>query len=123
MEDAEDDELRPADWARFLLAASGLPPRDRARDQQADLLGEDLRRQILGRVVDLDPRADAFEAALMEIVADSAQADGPIRGVALTVLQEWEQIARSPALRSFLLREALEAPRREERSRSRRRPS
>jgi hypothetical protein len=41
------NRVRPGDFARILLAASGSPPRARARDQQADLAGEALQKRIL----------------------------------------------------------------------------
>lgn len=101
------DDPRPADWARLLLASAGGPPRARARDQEADRLGEDLRRQALRRLIDLDPDGAELDQALMTIVAEAPGASGPMRAIALTLRDEWEHAARTPALQALLLNEAL----------------
>lgn len=99
---------RPADLARMLLAAIGGPPRARARDQQADLAGAALRREVLNRLVVLDPEPDGLDAALLEIVAALGEPTGPTRAVGLTIREEWAMVQASPDYWSFLVREALQ---------------
>ena len=61
---------RPRDLALLLLAAGGEPPRQRARDQQADRAGAEIRRRVLDRLAALDPEPEDFEATLARIVAE-----------------------------------------------------
>ena len=42
--------IQPAEWAILLLALGGDPPRQRARDQQADRAGGSLRLIVLDRL-------------------------------------------------------------------------
>ena len=100
---------RPRDLALFLLAIGGHPPRQRARDQQADLAGADLHRRVLDRLASLDPEPEDCEATLVGIVAEFGEPTGPTRGVCLRVLQEWEEARVSPHAWAWLLGEAIEA--------------
>jgi hypothetical protein len=93
----------------LLLAIGGGPPRQRARDQQADIAGSDLHRRVLDRLAALDPEPRDLEAALARIVAEFGEPTGPTRGVCLRVKQEWEECAESPSAWSWLLAEALES--------------
>jgi len=52
---APADDLRPRDLALLLLASGELSPRQRARDQQADLAGAGLKRCVLAELVARDP--------------------------------------------------------------------
>ena len=90
-------------------AIGGNPPRQRARDQQADLAGLELHRRVLDRLACLDPEPDECEAALARIVAEFGDPTGPTRGVCLRVAQEWEECRATPGAWSWLLSEALEA--------------
>ena len=100
---------RPGDFARVLLAAGGVPPRARARDQQADLAGEAIRRQVLGRLAVLDPDPADLEATLLAIIAEQPEPAGPARGVCTAILQEWTMALTNPAYWSFLVHEAIQA--------------
>jgi len=64
------NRVRPGDFARILLAASGSPPRARARDQQADLAGEALRQRVLNRLIVLDPDPEELETALLAVIIE-----------------------------------------------------
>jgi hypothetical protein len=99
--------VRPGDFARILVAGSGTPPRARARDRQADLAGEALRRQVLNRLIVLDPEPEDLEETLMAIVADLGEPTGPTRGICTALRQEWEMAAISPEYWSFLVGQAL----------------
>jgi hypothetical protein len=100
---------RPGELALLLLAIGGGSPRQRARDQQADLAGAELHRRVLDRLASLDPEPEDCEASLARIVAEFGEPNGPTRGVCLRIKQEWEEIRDSPAAWSWLLAEAIEA--------------
>jgi hypothetical protein len=102
-----DPPLRPGDFARIVLAGGGGPPRARARDQQADLAGEALRREVLNRLIVMDPDPEQFEEALVTIVADLGEPAGPTRGVCTSIRQEWEMARISREYWSFLMGQAL----------------
>ena len=73
----EDDLLRPRDLALLLLASGDLLPRKRARDQQADRTGLELKRRMLDRLAALDPEPHELEAALLQIVNEMGPPTGP----------------------------------------------
>lgn len=116
MSDPPDEPLRPRDLALLLLASGELSPRQRARDQQADLTGGELKRRVLTELIARDPDGPDLEAALLEIVAAFGPPTGPTRSVALSVLDDWRQAAASPGWVAHLLGEAVggrtEGPRR-----------
>jgi len=113
MRDATDPvphPLRPRDFALLLLASGGAAPRQRARDQQADRAGLELRRRLLTALVDLDPEAEGLEEALLAIVEEQAPPHGPARAVAVGLLEEWRAAAAAPAWVAHLLSEAVREP-------------
>jgi hypothetical protein len=103
---------RPKDFALFVLGSGEVAPRQRARDQQADAAGLELKRRVLAEVVARDPDPDELEAALLEIVDEFGPPTGPTRAVALSVLEEWRYAASSPGWVPHLLGEAVGPPRR-----------
>lgn len=103
---------RPKDVALFLLGSGETAPRQRARDQQADDAGLELKRRVLAEVVARDPGPDGLEAALLEIVDEFGPPTGPTRAVARSVLDEWQFAASSPGWVPHLLGEAVGPPRR-----------
>lgn len=111
---------RPGDFARILLAGDGAPPRARARDQQADLAGETLRRHVLHRLVALDPELEDLDEALLAIALEQAGPTGPARGVCSAIRQEWEMARMSPSYWSLLVAQALQADELNARRRNRR---
>ena len=70
MPDRDDYPLRPRDLALLLLASGETLPRKRARDQQADRAGLDLKRRLLDRLAALDPEPEMMESTLMQIVEE-----------------------------------------------------
>jgi hypothetical protein len=102
------EPLRPINLALLLLASGELLPRQRARDQQADLSGMDLKRCVLEAVVDRDPEPDDLEAVLMEIVDTFGPPTGPTRSVAASLLEEWHTACVSPDWVAHLLGEATQ---------------
>jgi hypothetical protein len=107
--------VRPRDLALLLLASGDLLPRQRARDQQADRAGLDLKRRVLDRLVALDPEPAELEAALFRIVEEFGPPPGPTRAVAAIVRDEWLAACASPEWVAQLLAEAAAAGEREDR--------
>jgi hypothetical protein len=99
--------LFPGDYARLVLAAAGGPPRARARDQQADVVGEGLRRRVLDRLAALDPEPEALESTLLAIVAELREPAGATRAVCTAIYQEWEMARENPGFLSFLIAQAM----------------
>ncbi len=102
-------ELRPRDLALLFLASGELLPRKRARDQQADRAGLDLKRRLLERVAALDPEGEALDAALAEVVDELGPPAGPPRALALQFREEWQAACATPGWTAHLLDEAVHA--------------
>ncbi len=102
-------ERRPRDLAILLLAMGAGTPRQRARDQQADLAGGELNRRVLDRIAALDPEPSDFEEALARIVDEFGEPTGPTRGLCVRFKQEWDECRSSPGSWSWLVAEALAA--------------
>jgi hypothetical protein len=114
-----DEVLRPRDFALLLLASGDLAPRQRARDQQADRAGLDLKRRVLDALAARDPEADELEGVLLDIVEELGPPTGPTRAIALAVYEEWQVAAASPGWVAHLLEEAVEESAREGKPRGR----
>ncbi|HLW65555.1 MAG TPA: hypothetical protein VKS79_09570 [Gemmataceae bacterium] len=104
------NELRPRDLAIMLLASGDLLPRQRARDQQADRAGLDLKRRLLDHMAAVDPEPDAIDTALAEFIESLGPPSGPARGLALEFREEWQAACAVPAWTAHLLQEALNSP-------------
>src|SRR5579862_6796854 len=102
-----DEPLRPRALALLLLASGDLRPRKRARDQQADRTGLELKRTILDRLAALDPEPEEIEAALVRIVEEIGPPTGPTRAIATIIRDEWQTACSSPTWIAHLLEEAL----------------
>jgi hypothetical protein len=100
------EPLRPRDVALLLLASGDLRPRRRARDQQADTAGLELKRHILDRLAALDPEPADLEVTLIRIVAEWGTPPGPARAVATVVRDDWRMACASPEWVAQLLAEA-----------------
>lgn len=96
--------LRPADFCRQALkaldAAEGRRRR-RKRDQTPDAIGLEIKRDLYERAVTDDPAPEAFEAWLLAQVL-SAFAAGPVRAIAVQILDEFRFSAADPAFREWL---------------------
>ena len=101
----EENRLRPRDLATLLLASGDLLPRQRARDQQADLAGNELKRRALTRIIELDPEPGELASALDGIVREIGEpgAPGPARAIAREFAEEFETATRTPQLVEWLL--------------------
>jgi hypothetical protein len=102
--------LRPRDFALLLLASSDALPRQRARDQQADRAGLELKRRLLNEIVTRDPDPDDTEATLVELVEEMGPPTGPTRSLAALILQEWRLAMCTPTWVEHLVGEALRPP-------------
>jgi hypothetical protein len=100
-------DLRPKDLALFLLASGDLMPRRRARDQQADRAGLDIKRRVLETLAAIDPEPGELEAALLAIVDELGPPYGPTRAICSTVRDDWEAAQLAPGLADWLLDQAL----------------
>jgi hypothetical protein len=108
MNPEQPSPLRPRDLALLLLASRDLRPRKRARDQQADLAGLDLKRRVLEQVAAIDPEPAEFEATLIHITSTLGEPTGPARAVAVLVRDEWVMACASPEWVTQLLAEAVQ---------------
>jgi hypothetical protein len=106
--DPSPDFVRPRDLALLLLASGDLLPRQRARDQQADLSGMDLKRRVLEAVADRDPEPEVLEGHLLEVVEELGPPTGPTRSIAVSFLEEWQAACVSPEWIGHLLNEATQ---------------
>lgn len=102
--------MRPHDFALLLLASRDLRPRQRARDQRADLEGLDLKRRILQEIAAQDPEPADVEAALFRIIEQLGRPYGPTRALAALIHEEWQAACISPEWVTQLLEEGVEAP-------------
>lgn len=102
-----DEPFHPADLALLLLASGDLLPRQRARDQQADLAGNELKRHMLNELVVADPEPAEIESALATIIDSLDQPTGPARAIALSVLDDWRAAQESPEFVEWLVTQAV----------------
>ena len=103
-----ESPLRPRDFARLLLASGDLRPRKRARDQQADRAGLEMKRQVLQALAAADPEPADLEAALFRIVEEMGPPTGPSRAIALVVREEWQSACAAREWVAHLLEQATE---------------
>lgn len=100
-------EPTPRDVALLLLASGDLLPRQRARDQQADRAGLDLKRRLLERIVAADPDAETLDETLVGLIEELGPPSGPVRALARSFREEWQAACVAPDWTAHLLREAL----------------
>ncbi|HEV3262597.1 MAG TPA: hypothetical protein VG013_37500 [Gemmataceae bacterium] len=122
MRDAAEP-LRPRLFAVLLLSSGDVSPRQRARDQQADRAGLELKRRVLNDLVALDPEPEDLEAALLAIVEEFGPPSGPTRAIALALLEEWQAATATPGWMAHVLAEAVRSPKAEGRRRGRQLPA
>lgn len=103
--------IRPSALALFLLASGDMLPRKRARDQQADIAGLELKRRVLDLVVSYDPEPQDLEPALLRIVGEIGPPHGPTRAVCASVRDDWDDAQASPEFVEWLIQEAVDQDR------------
>lgn len=111
--------MRPRDLALLLLASGDVLPRQRARDQQADRAGLDLKRRLCERVAALDPEPAELEATLARLVHEEGQPTGPTRAIATLLWEEWQMACASPEWIALLITDATQHSQKEGRPRGR----
>jgi hypothetical protein len=110
---SDDSPLRPRDFALLVLASGELAPRQRARDQQADRAGLELKRRVLEALTVYDPEPEDMEATLLAVVEDLGPPTGPTRAVARALWEDWQAAGAAPGLIDHLLGQAIHPPRAE----------
>ena len=96
---------RPGEFCRRLLAsldASEGRRRRRKRDTTPDAIGMGIKRELLERAARESPTPEAFEAWLLAQCRTVGAATGPVRAMALSILEEWRLAAGSPSLDRWL---------------------
>lgn len=101
------DYIRPSQLATLLLASGESVPRVRARDQQADMAGSQLKQRVLRRIIELDPEPADFRATLESIIAEFGEPTGPTRALARVIVEEWLSTSDHPPLSHWLLEQAI----------------
>jgi hypothetical protein len=97
-------DLRPAQVCSQLLDALDASEgrrRRRKRDTTPDAIGMGIRRDLLEAAVRDDPPAEEFEEWLLVRCAE-AEASGPVRAMARTLLTEWRLALVDGAFRAWL---------------------
>jgi Arc/MetJ-type ribon-helix-helix transcriptional regulator len=96
--------LRPSEFARKLLraleASEGRRKR-RKRDQTPDQIGLGVRRELLEQAAVENPEPDEFEAWLLQRALTSP-ASGPVRAMAVMILDEYRSALHDPSFRGWL---------------------
>lgn len=98
-----DAPLRPAAFCRQSLAAldvSDSRRRRRKRNTTPDALGMSIKRDLLESAAREDP--EDFEAWLLGRCLAAGASAGPVRAMALSVLEEWRMAQSSPDFREWL---------------------
>ena len=106
VEPSQDQPLCPRDLATMLLASGDLLPRQRARDQQADIAGGTIKRRVLERLAEIDPEPEDLGATLERIVQEIGQPAGPTRAIASGIHEEFEAARQKPELLAWLIEQA-----------------
>ena len=99
--------IHPRDLALFLLASGETTPRVRARDQQADIAGLELKGRVLDLLVAIDPQPEELEAALAQVIETLGPPSGPTRAICRAFLEDWEATTLTPEFGEWLLGQAI----------------
>ena len=98
--------LRPADVCKALLAALEAAEgrrRSRKRDQTPDAIGLAIKRELLGRAVQEDPDAEAFEEWLLQCGLTCApHLAGATMAMARAIFEEWRLTHSMNEFKSWL---------------------
>jgi hypothetical protein len=99
--------FRPADICKALLAALDASEgrrRSRKRDQTPDAIGLAVKRDLLQRAVEDDPRPEAFEEWLLNypMTCTAPGLAGPAFAMARAVFEDWRLAHSSGEFRRWL---------------------
>ena len=106
---SEVTPARPSDVCRELLAALDASEgrrRRRKRDTTPDAIGLTIKRELLERAVDADPAPAEFEEWLYQQCLAAGPAEGGLRAMALSILEEWRLAHEAGSFRDWLARGA-----------------
>lgn len=118
----DQQTLHPGDFCAQALEAIEVSEgrrKRRKRDTGPDVIGMDLKRELLRRGAEARPEPDQFEAWLMEQVFQ-ADAPGPIRAMALEILADYQNACDYHSFSGWLA-EGAPTPKVEDPGRPRRR--
>ncbi|MDQ4077598.1 MAG: type III secretion fhipep protein [Chloroflexota bacterium] len=97
--------LRPREFSHQLLqaldASEGRRKR-RKRDTTPDKIGLNVKRDLLQRVIEDDPAPEEFEGWLLTEVLRMPAGSGPVRALAIQILDEYHVACQDPHFRSWL---------------------
>lgn len=99
------EQPRPAAVCRRLLAALEATEgrrRKRKRNTAPDALGLAIKRELFEAVIEADPDPDDFEAWLLAYCQRFGLSSGPVRAMALDVLDEYRLALASENLWGWL---------------------
>lgn len=99
------EQLRPADFCGEVMAAleaSDGRRRRRKRDTTPDAIGLGMKRRLLEEAIAADPEPEDFESWLFERCLAEGDGNGPLRAVALSLLEEWRFSADLDGFREWL---------------------
>jgi hypothetical protein len=97
--------LRPADFCRQLLAALDASEdrrQRRKRDTTPDAIGMAVKRQLMERAVQENPKPEAFEGWLLQHCLSAGMASGSVRAMALDIYAEWQLASASQSFGAWL---------------------
>jgi hypothetical protein len=97
--------IDPREFCTLLKAVDRRPPR-LSRDLEPDLLGIELKHQILDAVIADPPAAGDFESGLLERAGTLDLPAGTARGICSDIVAEWRMAHASPAFLPWLRAEA-----------------
>lgn len=103
--------ISPREFCELLHRVTRTPPR-LSRNLEPDLVGIELKQQVLVAAIAADPDAASFPERLTECALALGIADGAARGVCSDILMEWRMALASPEFIPWLRAEAEREPRR-----------
>ena len=98
----------PRQLAVLLLASGESLPRQRARDQQADVTGSELKQRVLQRLIELDPEAEELLGTLEKIIIELGEPTGPTRAIARMISEDFAALCNNPQLAEWLVTSAVQ---------------
>lgn len=96
--------LHPVQYCSYALQAIEVSEerrKRRKRDTGPDVIGMDIKRDLLRKAIEDKPEPDQFEAWLMEQVINSG-AGGPVRAMALEVFADYQNACADPSFSQWL---------------------
>jgi hypothetical protein len=94
--------MRPRELALLQLGSEEVQPRRRMRGQMPDRIGLELKQRLLQKVADVDPEPEELDAALARIIDELGPPTGPIRALALSFRDDWQDLRANPELVGLL---------------------